>query len=409
MMAAGSAGSVLTGEQSDGMQDEPPALAENTETTGFDTPADAASPDLPSENTGGGKKGIPGALVLPPSPPVGTDTGKDPTPHAVKTNILTRATGKTATPVSPVTEMTPMGREVLPRKLIPSPFGMPKKTALRAIPPALTVGSTSARGTIPVVVMERPHLALGTVSDTVDPPLPVAKGVVKAQMLAPKQEAVKEQKVAQTPPPTESAKPTESVKKTPAIVRMAKNSQGIKEGTEQPLPPTPLPDSDMEVGDGSGLKGDYFLGRRFDQFQFSKADSNVNFKFDQMPDGSPSPKIPRGSDYTVRWTGKIAAKYSETYTFYATADDGVRVWINHKLLIDDWSLHPVTEFSHKFPFKAGEQYLIKVEYLESAGGAASVQLYWSSPSQPKTFIPEDAFFYPLPSDEEDLKRDKAPL
>ena len=165
----------------------------------------------------------------------------------------------------------------------------------------------------------------------------------------------------------------------------------------------------MEVGDGSGLKGDYFLGRRFDQFQFTKADANINFKFDQMPDGSPSPKIPRGSDYTVRWTGKIAAKYSETYTFYATADDGVRVWINHKLIIDDWSLHPVTEFSHKFTFKAGEQYPIKVEYLESAGGLASVQLYWSSPSQPKVYIPEDAFFYPLPSDEEELKRDKAPL
>ena len=376
------------------MQDSDPAPAENMDPTGFETPADAASPDLPSEDSGGGKKGIPGALVLPPSPPMGTETGKDTTPHPVKTNILTRPTGKTATPVSPVTEVTPTSREVLPRKLVPSPFGMPLKTATRVIPPALTVGATSTRGLIPVVVMERPHLALGTVADTIDPPLPPAKGLVKAQTLAPKQEAVKPQTVAQTPPPTESARPTESVRKTPAIVRQVRNSEGIKQGTEQPLPPTPLPDSDMEVGDGSGLKGDYYLGRRFDQFQFTKADANINFKFDEMADGSPSPKIPRGSDYTIRWTGKIAANYSETYTFYAAADDGVRIWINHQLIIDDWSAHAPTEFSHKFAFKAGEQYPFKVEYLETNGGEAWVRLYWSSPSQPKTFIPEDAFFYP---------------
>ena len=204
MMASnGSAGGVLTGEQPDGMQDDDPAPAENTESTGFDTPADAnTSPDLPSDPMGGGKKGIPGALVLPPSPPIGTDTGKDPTPHPVKTNILTRATGKTATPVSPVTEMTPTGREVLPRKPTSRRrSGCPRRPPLKPIPPALTVGSTSRAGTVPVVVLARPHLALGTVADTIDPPLPPAKGLAKSQTLAPKQEAVREQKAAQTPPP----------------------------------------------------------------------------------------------------------------------------------------------------------------------------------------------------------------
>ena len=389
--------------------DETQIAAQNTDATGFDMPETRASPDLPSDPVGGDKKGIPGALILPPSPPMGTETGKDPTPHPVKTNVLTRATGKTATRVSPVTLPTPTSRAQAAHKAILAPVGMAKKTDAKPIAPALTVGSTSARGTIAVVVLARPHLALGTVADTIDPPLPPAKGTLRARTLALKQEPVRALSAAQTPPPVAPAPPTESVKKTPPIVRQVKNSQGIKEGTEQPLPPTPLPDSDMEIGDGSGLKGDYYQGRRFDQFQFTKSDPNINFVFTDLPDRSPSPKIPSGSDYTIRWTGKIAAKYSETYTLYATADDGVRVWISHRLIIDDWSLHGATEFSNKFTFKAGEQYPVKVEYLESAGGAALVRFYWSSPSQPKQYVPEDAFFYPLPSDEEDLKKDKAPL
>jgi hypothetical protein len=55
------------------------------------------------------------------------------------------------------------------------------------------------------------------------------------------------------------------------------------------------------------------------------------------------------------------------------------------------------------------QYLIKVEYLEIDAGGASVRVYWQSPSQAKEYIPVDAFFYPLPTDEEELKKDKAPL
>ena len=389
--------------------DDTQIVAQNTEATGFETPESHTWPDLPSDPVGGDKRGLPGALILPPSPPMGTATGKDPTPHPVKTNLLTRAAGKTATRVSPAAPPTPISRALPPRKATPTPVGMAKKTDAKPIAPALSIGSTSARGTVAFVVLNRPHLALGTVADTIDPPLPPAKGLTRSRTLALKQEPVRALAAAQSPLSTAPMPLTESVQKTPPIVRQVKNSQGIKEGTEQPLPPTPLPDSDMEIGDGSGLKGDYYQGRRFDQFQFTKADPNINFVFTDLPARSPSPKIPSGSDYTVRWTGKIAAKYSETYTLYATVDDGVRVWINHKLLLDDWTLHGATEFSNRFTFKAGEQYPIKVEYLESAGGAALVRLYWSSPSQAKQYIPEDAFFYPLPSDEEDLKKDKAPL
>ena len=413
----------MSGEQQDGMDATLFDNGASHEETGFDTPATAEAPDLPPDPVGGGHKGIPGALVLPPSPPVGTETGQSPNPHPIKPNIVSLAKGAPATDVvptpagktAPAREAAPAQMRLIARAASPTPFGLPQKTATKPVRPALTIGSVSLRGTIPMTVMTRPFLSLGTVSGTIDPPLPPAKGSLQARVFNPKRDTARGQDETQGEQAmrpmtaTETAQPTEGEKPSPPVVKQAKNSQGIKNGTEQPLPPTPLPDSDMQVGDGSGLKGDYYSGRKFDQYVFSRADANINFDFTALPDGSPSPKIPPGTDYTARWTGKIAAKHSETYTLYATADDGVRVWINHKLLIDDWSLHAATEFANKFTFKAGEQSDIKVEYLESAGGAALVRLYWQSPSTPKEYIPEDAFFYPLPSDEEDMKNDKAPL
>lgn len=398
----------LGGEQGDGMDadDGQNEVQGNTEDTGF-APAVSSAPDLPAENPSA-KKGIPGSLVLPPSPPMGTEKGKLPTPRPVKKTLIQMATeGAPAAQGRQATRPLPSSEARAPQKMAKTPVGTPTKPRRKAVRLALTVGSTSANGTIPFTVMDRPYLPVGSVSDAVDPPLPPAKGTPKSQQIAPKSEPMRSEKATRSARPNKAGKPVAAKQASLPVVRTAKNSQGIKNGTEQPLPPTPLPDSDMEVGDGSGLKGQYYLGRKFDQYQFTRADPMIDF--DWKAGQSPSPRIPSGTDYTIRWTGKIQPKYSETYTFYATVDDGVRIWIDHHLIIDDWTLHSATQFSNTISLQAGHQYLFKVEYLESAGGAATVQLYWESPSQPKEFIPENAFFYPLPGDEEDMKRDKAPL
>ncbi|RYG66875.1 hypothetical protein EON80_14640, partial [bacterium] len=190
----------------------------------------------------------------------------------------------------------------------------------------------------------------------------------------------------------------------------AHNSEGIKEGSEQPLPAAPMPGNMNQIGDGSGLKGEYYLGNAFNEFIFSRADANINFTFSSiLPDHSPNPRIPPFADYTARWTGRIAAQHSETYTFYAAVDDGIRVWIDHKLVLDQWGPHSPIQFSSKFTFEAGRQYLFKCEYLATDGGTSLIHLYWESPSQPKVFVPQDSFFYPLATDEVELDKDRAPL
>ena len=61
---------------------------------------------------------------------------------------------------------------------------------------------------------------------------------------------------------------------------------------------------------------------------------------------SPHPVIAPDT-FSVRWTGQVRARYSEIYTFHALCDDGVRLWINDQLIIDNWTAKGMTEDTGK--------------------------------------------------------------
>lgn len=111
------------------------------------------------------------------------------------------------------------------------------------------------------------------------------------------------------------------------------------------------------------------------------------------PGGSTSPDFRRvGSDnFSVRWTGTIIPRFSETYTFRIGSDDGVRAWIrpagtsNWTLLADNWDHHAYEEVSRTYAMTAGRKYDFRMEYFEGVG-AATVNLRWSSPSVPEEVI-----------------------
>ena len=44
-----------------------------------------------------------------------------------------------------------------------------------------------------------------------------------------------------------------------------------------------------------------------------------------------------GRDYvSIHWRRKVKPMTTEEYTFYVTADDGLRFFVNHKMIIDPW-------------------------------------------------------------------------
>jgi len=143
---------------------------------------------------------------------------------------------------------------------------------------------------------------------------------------------------------------------------------------------------------GGGVRADYFNDTELRNFVLTRTDPQINFNW---ADGQPDPAVD-ADGFSVRWSGEVEAGYTETYTFYARTDDGVRLWVGGKLLADSWAtvdLYPI-EHSGTIDLIAGNSYSIVMEFFESAGNAVA-ELRWSSPSTPKQFIPQAAFALPV--------------
>ncbi|HTL08707.1 MAG TPA: PA14 domain-containing protein [Chitinophagaceae bacterium] len=144
------------------------------------------------------------------------------------------------------------------------------------------------------------------------------------------------------------------------------------------------------VGTGTGLKGDYYntVGLT-GAIYLSRTDATVNFDWGN---GSPYVLI-GGNTFSARWTGYVQPLYSETYTFYTNSDDGVRLWVNGQLLVNNWTAHSALENSGTITLTAGVKYDIKIEYFENTGSAV-MKLYWSSASTAKAIVPQKQLYLP---------------
>jgi len=150
-----------------------------------------------------------------------------------------------------------------------------------------------------------------------------------------------------------------------------------------------------------GLKGEYFnQSGRYLATEVPAAWTATSTRFDSTVDfswGSGSPGVTGigNDDFTVRWTGRLLPDEDEDYRIHTISDDGIRVWLNGSLIIDQWRLQGPTEvISNQLPLEAGEEYDLRVEYFERGGGATA-RLYWSSGSMARTIIPEDSMFPPI--------------
>lgn len=140
-------------------------------------------------------------------------------------------------------------------------------------------------------------------------------------------------------------------------------------------------------GNGSGLKGEYYNNKDLTGLKFSRIDDTINANWNNS---SPDQRIDRET-FSIRWTGKIQPLYSETYTFHTTSDDGVRLWVNGKKLIDNWNDHSETEDSGTITLTAGQKYDIRLEYYNNYD-KGKIQLSWSSYSQSKQIVPKSQLY-----------------
>jgi glucose/arabinose dehydrogenase/PKD repeat protein len=91
--------------------------------------------------------------------------------------------------------------------------------------------------------------------------------------------------------------------------------------------------------------------------------------------GAGGPDTGVGPDnFSVRWAGQFQFAGGST-TFTATADDGIRVWVDGTLVIDAWVDQSATTYQATRTLTAGT-HLVQVEYYERTGDAVA-QLSWA--------------------------------
>jgi hypothetical protein len=142
------------------------------------------------------------------------------------------------------------------------------------------------------------------------------------------------------------------------------------------------------IGARRGLYAEYFDNIDLTDRKVMRVDPEVNFDW---ASDSPDPAIGK-DNFSVRWTGFVQPKSTGKYTFYTKSDDGVRLWVNNKQIINNWTDHCDTENSGSISLREGKAYDIKLECYEHSG-VAKIQLYWSFQNQ-KEIIPQSQLYPP---------------
>jgi hypothetical protein len=103
-----------------------------------------------------------------------------------------------------------------------------------------------------------------------------------------------------------------------------------------------------------------------------RVDSQINWAGNFGPPLKNAPAI-----YEIIWSGLMKAPETGTYLLQMDADDGVRLFIDDELLLDEWRIQPPTVFRVRVQMKKG-WHPIQVEYFQ-AGGEAVAQFRWNYP------------------------------
>lgn len=146
----------------------------------------------------------------------------------------------------------------------------------------------------------------------------------------------------------------------------------------------PVPASALAMDGKAGFKGEYFNNKELrGQPALVRTDEQVNFDWSR---GRPAPQV-NDDGFSVRWTGKFVPSESGKYKLGATADDGVRVYLDGKLLVDDWKNDSVRTVMKEVNLEAGRAYDLRIEYYDNIRDAI-VKFVWSLPRFAERLIDE---------------------
>jgi beta-glucosidase len=141
----------------------------------------------------------------------------------------------------------------------------------------------------------------------------------------------------------------------------------------------PVPAEFLRTGPGEssspGLIATYFKNSSLSGSPFkTDTTSQVDFNFDNSAAIAGLP----ADSFSIRWTGCILPPASGTYFISVNGDDGYRLLLDGKKVIENWTVHAPESRSTSVKLEKGKAVNLVLEYFESLGGA-SIQLHWQKP------------------------------
>jgi len=135
-----------------------------------------------------------------------------------------------------------------------------------------------------------------------------------------------------------------------------------------------VPAENLRTPDGksNGLQGEYFTNVKLSGSPaIRRVDPQVDFRW---ATGSPAPGFP-DDQFSTRWTGSLVASVSGRYSLSLSSNDGGRLYLDDKLVVDLWADHATLTGAAVVELKAGEPRRLRVEHYESRGHA-DARLGW---------------------------------
>jgi len=123
----------------------------------------------------------------------------------------------------------------------------------------------------------------------------------------------------------------------------------------------------------TGLLGNYYDNAEFEGKPVkTQVDSQIDFNW-----GRSGPESLANDQYSIVWTGQLTVPESGKYYLGTNSDDGSRIYLDGKLIVDNWGDHAMVTEIGLVELDAEKSYDIKVNFYEH-GGDAGIQLLWQA-------------------------------
>jgi beta-glucosidase len=123
-----------------------------------------------------------------------------------------------------------------------------------------------------------------------------------------------------------------------------------------------------------GLFGEYFDNPRLEGApRLTRMDPRMEFRWTL---NAPGRGIPFDW-YSVRWTGGLVAPATGVHRIGVEANDGYRLWLDGRLVIDDWIKRSYSRRTVAADLAPGSRHDVRLEYFEPSGNAR-LRLLWDA-------------------------------